>query len=192
MDAARSLKANKKIEGKPCGWCQTPLALGEDASVCTACEGEHHAACWSTKGGCANASCVNKPIKQLDPPTPGAVEAARQAASGLSNCPRCNNVISIGTQICPLCKAITTPDGIYHGPKTTPKDATNALVAAIVGLFFCGIVLGPIAISKANSAKRQIKEDPSLGGEGTATAALVIAIVDIVAWALIMISKASS
>ena len=34
MDAVRNLKANLKLENKPCGWCQTGLQIGEDASVC--------------------------------------------------------------------------------------------------------------------------------------------------------------
>src|SRR5262245_6498857 len=128
MDAARTLKANKKIEGKPCGWCQVPLNFGEDVSLCAACEREHHATCWTTKAGCANPGCANAPLKQLDPPPAGAAAAAKAGVpAGMMTCPSCRSLIPADAQMCLACKAITSPDGIYHGPKTTPKSATNAL-----------------------------------------------------------------
>jgi hypothetical protein len=190
MESARTLKANKKVEGKPCGWCQVALNLGEDIALCAACEKEHHAACWTTKAGCANPGCTNAPLKQLDPPPPSFAAAQAGLPPGMMSCPSCRSLIPSDSQLCLACKAITSPDGIYHGPKTTPKTATNALIAAIVGLFICGIVLGPLAISKANAAKREIKADPSLQGEGVATAALVIGIIDIIGWAIIIMSRA--
>ncbi|HEX8112435.1 MAG TPA: RING finger protein, partial [Kofleriaceae bacterium] len=62
----RTLKANLKLEGKPCGWCQAPLALGDDAAVCTACEAAHHQGCWDTKAGCATHGCTSAPLRRLD------------------------------------------------------------------------------------------------------------------------------
>jgi len=58
--------------------------------------------------------------------------------------------------------------------------AIASLVCAIIGFFFFGIILGPIAIALATGAKRKIREDPDLGGDGMATAGLVIGIVDTV------------
>ena len=190
MEAVRTLKANKKIEGKPCGWCQKPLNLGDDASVCTACEKEHHATCWNGKAGCSTTACLNAPLKQLDPPPPGAAQAARAGVpDGMLKCPQCASVLPIGTQMCPLCRAITSPDGIYHGPKTTAKTATNALIAAIVGAFICGVILGPLAISKGSQAKREIDADPSLQGHGIATAAIVIGVIDLIGWAIALMVR---
>jgi hypothetical protein len=98
-------------------------------------------------------------------------------------------VLTIGTQICLSCRAITTPDGIYHGPKTNAPGAVASLVMSIIGLFLCGIILGPLAISKANSAKSAIQMDPTLGGEGLATAGKVIGIIAIVFWAIAVVIR---
>jgi len=61
--------------------------------------------------------------------------------------------------------------------------ARQALTYAIIGLFCFGIVLGPLAISKAKSAKMIIAGTPGMRGEGMATAALVIGFVDLALWA---------
>jgi aerobic-type carbon monoxide dehydrogenase small subunit (CoxS/CutS family) len=71
-------------------------------------------------------------------------------------------------------------------------DAGQALAFAIVGLFICGIILEPIAISKAMSAKKMIAENPRLTGSGKATAAMVIAIIGLVVWAIALIAQLAS
>ena len=68
--------------------------------------------------------------------------------------------------------------------KATAGGAVASLVCAIIGLFTLGIILGPIAIFLARGAKRRIREDPELGGDGIATAGLVIGIVDTALWAV--------
>ena len=68
--------------------------------------------------------------------------------------------------------------------KGTPGEAIASLVCAIVGLLALGIILGPIAIVLAKIARRKITEDPELGGDGIATAGLVIGIVDTALWAV--------
>lgn len=194
MEAARHLKANLKLENKPCGWCQVALKLGEDTSVCTACEREHHQRCWESKAGCSTTSCANAPLRQLDPPVAaaGAVQGLAPLAAGMMYCPGCRNAILSSSLICGLCRAITSPDGIYHGPKVNAPGAVASLVSGIVGLFICGIVLGPFAISKSNAAKAAIRSDPTLSGEGLATAGMIMGIIDIVAWAIIIMMRASS
>jgi len=68
--------------------------------------------------------------------------------------------------------------------KATPGEAIASLVCAIIGLFTLGIILGPVAIVLAKKARRKIQEDPELGGDGIATAGLVIGIVDTALWAV--------
>jgi len=192
LETVRKFKANPKLEGKGCGWCQVALALGDDAAVCAACEREHHAACWDAKGGCTTPACANAPLRQLDPPAAGAVprpDGAVLAAQGLMACRNCGYSIAIGTQICPMCRAITSPDGIYHGPKRNAPGAVASLVMGIVGLFICGLILGPLAISKANDAKNAMALDPTLGGRGLATAGTVIGVIAIVGWAIAMLMR---
>jgi hypothetical protein len=91
-----------------------------------------------------------------------------------------------------VCRAITTPDGLYHGPKTNAPGAVKSLVVGLIGLVVCGIVLGPIAISSANKARQAIATDPSLGGEGLAIAGLVLGILDLVGFAVVIMYRASA
>jgi Domain of unknown function (DUF4190) len=234
MEAVRSLKTNLKLQGKPCGWCQIGLELGEDAAVCAACEKEHHQRCWDSSAGCSTAGCANVPLRRLDPPAapppggyapqgyapqgyapqggyppPGAAPqgyapqgyapqgyaappGAPSYSPGMMGCPHCRTPLPIGTPICNVCRGITSPDGIYHGPTMTAPGATAALVYGIIGLFICGIVFGPLAISKANEAKRAIAESPTYSGAGMATAGTVLGIIDLIAWAIIVMMRLSA
>jgi hypothetical protein len=189
MEAVRKFKANPKMEGQPCGWCQVGLRLGDDAAVCTSCQRNHHSQCWDQRGGCSMQGCVNAPLPQMAAPAPQVSQAAALAAQGLMSCPRCGSAIPIGSQVCMNCKHITSPDGIYHGPKTNAPGASQALVYGIIGLFICGVIFGPLAISKANSAKAAMKMDPTLGGEGLATAGTVLGVLDIIGWAIVLMMR---
>jgi hypothetical protein len=201
MEAVRTLKANLKLEGKPCGWCQAALALGDDAAVCTACEAPHHLGCWDGKAGCSTHACSNAPLRRLDAaapavprsavagpasPFPAGFGAAAPAPSpaalpaGMMTCPRCTLMLSIGTPICPGCRAITSPDGLYHGPKLNAPGAVASLVLGLIGLVVCGVVLGPLAIWQASNAKNAISRDPIYGGGGMATAGMVLGIIGLV------------
>ncbi len=192
MDSVRMLKANLKVHGKPCGWCQEALQLGDDAAICTACDAQHHQRCWEGKAGCSTTGCASAPLPQLD-------VAAVAGATGVAGaaplppdkmrCPACRSVIPAGDHICLVCRAITSPDGIYHGPKVNAPGAVSSLVFGLVGLFFCGIILGPVAISKSGSAKRAMAEDPTLGGQGLATAGQVLGILDIVFFVILFLVK---
>jgi len=72
------------------------------------------------------------------------------------------------------------------------KEAGEALTYAIVGLFCFGIILEPIAISKAMKAKKMMQLNPRLTGSGKATAALIIAIVGLVLWVLGIIARVAA
>lgn len=72
------------------------------------------------------------------------------------------------------------------------KEADEALKYAIIGIFCFGIILEPIAISKAMKAKKMMQMNPQLTGSGKATAAMIIGIISLVLWVLGMISKFSN
>jgi hypothetical protein len=232
-ESFRRLKANRKIEGKPCGWCLAPLALGDDAAVCTACEKEHHETCFAAKSGCSNPGCVNAPLPQLaqgapppqqppvfgggppqfgqpsspyggQPPQYGQPSYGQQPygqqpyghppygqqpygqpqiAPGYKLCTNCKNQVLAGAQICDFCNAILSPDGIYHGPTVNAPGSVAALVFGILGLFFCGIVFGILAITKAREANAAIQFNPRYGGKGMATAGMVLGILALILWA---------
>lgn len=191
MEARRTLKANLKLEHKPCGWCAVPLELGEDAAVCTACEKEHHLRCWDGKAGCATEGCANAPLRQLEPAA-AAPRAAAALSPGMMRCPHCQAPLPEGTVVCNRCRGITSPDGVYHGPMVNAPGAQAALVYGILGLFICGVIFGPLAISKSNEAKRAMVENPTFGGGGMAQAGAVLGYIDIVVWGIMLIVRLSA
>lgn len=184
--SAQHLKVNLKLTGKACRRCLAPLELAGDATICAACGGEHHRGCWDSSHGCATAGCMHAPLARLETP------AVRPLAPGMMHCRNCRNEIADSALVCPLCGVITSPDGIYHGPKVNAPGAVASMVYGIIGLLFCGVVFGPIAIVKANKARSAIATNPTYGGGGYATAGLVLGIVDLVAFAGLFMARAGS
>ena len=98
-----------------------------------------------------------------------------------------------GQKYCGSCKVLAIDGQPVIEEATLPcKEANDALTYAIVGIFCFGIVLEPIAISKALKAKKMIALNPRLTGSGKATAALIIGIVSLVLWVLGIIARVSS
>jgi len=183
-ESVRRLKANKIIAGKRCGWCREELTFGEDAAVCEACRALHHEECWDEKGGCARAGCVNAPLQRVEPPMappplPGPT-AGPYPQVGQRSCPHCGARLTARAVTCRKCGLAPTADGVYRGPRTTAPGAVAALVCGLIGLVFCGVILGIIAIVNASKARSEIARNPRYGGGGMATAGLVLGIVDCV------------
>ena len=63
------------------------------------------------------------------------------------------------------------------------REANEALIYAIVGLFGCGLFLAPLALHKASQAKKMIESNYRLQGSGKVTAATAIAIIELILWA---------
>ncbi len=65
------------------------------------------------------------------------------------------------------------------------KDAKTALIMAVVGIFCFGLILGVLAVIKANAVLKTI-DTTGVGIEkrGMANAARILGIVDIVLWAI--------
>jgi hypothetical protein len=79
----------------------------------------------------------------------------------------------------------TQPMGTARPPATNGQ-AIAALVLGIVGLVMCG-PLGIGAIVCASNAKKQIRDsDGAQGGEGFATAGLILGIIAVVIWAIVL------
>ena len=71
--------------------------------------------------------------------------------------------------------------------KSAPGKATASLVLGIVGIFICPLVCSVLAIIFGQQARRQIKQDPSLGGEGVSTAGYILGIVGVVLFGAIIL-----
>lgn len=98
-----------------------------------------------------------------------------------------------GQKYCGSCKvlAIQGQQVVVEEGSIPCKEASEALKYAIISLFCFGIILGPIAISKAHKAKQMIAMNPRLTGSGKATAATIIGIVALVLWAITIIGRAA-
>ena len=70
------------------------------------------------------------------------------------------------------------PIGYYanQGPSMA-KEAKEAMIYSIVGIFCCGIILGPIGLFKGLNVQKQMEATGNFEGKGMATAAVVIGII---------------
>jgi hypothetical protein len=122
-------------------------------------------------------------------------KAAADRCTGCAEpfCPDCLVEIQ-GQKYCGACKTMAlrgAPATIDLGDEASIpcKEAGEALTYAIISLFCFGIILGPVAISKAMKAKKMIALNPRLSGSGKASAGLIIGIIATILWVLGMISK---
>lgn len=106
--------------------------------------------------------------------------------------PFCNDCLveMRGQKYCGSCKVMALEGQPVVEEATLPcKDAGDALKYAIIGIFCFGIILEPIAISKALKARKMMAANPRLTGSGKATAALIIGIVSLLLWVLGLIAQ---
>jgi len=94
-----------------------------------------------------------------------------------------------GAPYCASCKTMAVAPGAM-AIQVPCKEASDALKYALIGTFCFGIILEPIAISKALAARKRMSEDPTLTGRGKATAALICAAVVLVLWIVGIMSRA--
>lgn len=124
---------------------------------------------------------------------PDAIAADRCTGCAEAFCPNC--LVNIqGKKYCGSCKimAIQGYAPLIDEAAVPCETANEALKYALFGLICFGIILEPIAISKAMKARQEIAADPTLTGSGKANAALVIALIGLLLWAVGLVSRASS
>ena len=120
---------------------------------------------------------------------PGVPATDRCAGCAETFCPNCLVVLG-GQRYCASCKVLAVSGRTVVEQATIPcAMADEALKYALIGIICFGVILGPMAISKAMKAKNEIAADPSLTGEGKANAALIIGILDLLFWALGLIAR---
>lgn len=120
----------------------------------------------------------------------GTVAVGACAGCAESYCENC--LVDVrGTRYCASCKGMAVA-GAAPTAGIPCKDATDALKMAALSFFCFGIVVGPMAISKALKAKKQIAADPTLTGEGRANAAIVMGSLAVVLWLFGMVQRASA
>jgi hypothetical protein len=116
--------------------------------------------------------------------------AATGACTGCAEpfCPQC--LVDIrGVRYCGSCKGMAIPATAAVPVRRPCVEANEALKYALLGIVCFGIILEPLAISKALKARAQIRANPALSGEGKATAALIISGVILLLWAASFFAK---
>jgi hypothetical protein len=98
-----------------------------------------------------------------------------------------------GQKYCGSCKVVTvrTPPPPLEGTIDC-QEANDALRYAIFGIFCLGIILEPVALSKAATARQRIADDPRLAGSGKLTATYVIAIVVLAFWVIGILGRVAA
>lgn len=87
---------------------------------------------------------------------------------------------------------VSVSNGTNTGQASSVKKnscmATAGLVCGIIGIFFFGIILGPLAIIFSSVAKCKMSSNPNeYGGHCQANAGLILGILDIVIWAIALV-----
>ena len=105
-------------------------------------------------------------------------------------CPWCGERIKKDALKCRFCgEYIDLSVREQQRPKGVVKDASSALIFALVGIFCFGIVLGPIAIFKGIKAINTINFDPNYKGKGRAIAAIILGSLEVLLWVLGIIGR---
>jgi len=170
-----AMRANPKIaEENACAVCGGRFDVGAETVRCPTCGKYYHPACREKAGGCVAPECQGADLKA---------------------CPYCAEKIKKSAVKCRYCGQILDQElkiTLEAGqPKGDVKEAKDALIYSLVGLFCFGFILGPIAIAKGSKALNIIRDDPGYTGKGKATAGIVIGIIDIVGWLLGLIIRFS-
>src|SRR5689334_21918028 len=83
----------------------------------------------------------------------------------------------------PVSNSPYSPNVLAQKTEEAGRDARNALIMSIIGLFCFGFILGYLGMQKANQAIETIDTyEVAKDKRGLATAAKVLGIVDIVLW----------
>lgn len=120
---------------------------------------------------------------------PGVAATGRCEGCAEAFCHNC--LVDIGgRQYCGSCKVSAVSGAPVPEEATIPcKEAKESLIYAIVGLFCFGIILGPVAISKAMTAKKMIAQNPRLTGSGKAQAGFILGILVTIFWVLGFVAR---
>ena len=190
------LRANRKVIAERCSICNQGFKLAEETYSCPYCSGYHHAACWQTYRACPNQNGVRVTTSGVDNQTPVTetqitIAPVPHLAEGERRCPNCAKAIRSEALKCRFCGHVFDQEyaqTVEEIPPELAKEiedyANKSLIKSIAGLFFCGPILGPMAILNGRDALRLLDDYPSYRSQtfagGKALAGIFIGVVDII------------
>jgi len=99
-------------------------------------------------------------------------------------CSRCGKEINDSAAFCPECGYATRLTAVQPQASATPPEAVSkantAMIFAIIGLFFAGVICGIIAAVMGGTAISMANADKEQRGRSKAIGAVVLGIIDIV------------
>ncbi len=131
------------------------------------------------------------------PAAPAAPAAGAFEDAQLARCPFCRELIRADARKCKHCGEIIDSELRRQQRRAAAadrerevrrregnKDAKNALICGIIGLFCFGVILGPVAIILGRKGLEYSRNYPDVGGSGQATAGIVLGIIDVVGFVI--------
>ncbi len=161
-------EAGDRDLGLSCPVCQGEIARGTRVTACDACGAVHHSSCWQMQNGCGSYSC-----------------APDRRTIGLAESPPLRISSEELSQAVPLPTrpASTFVPAAFPSPPLprTNRLAVAALVVAIAGIPFFGVVTGLVAILLGALALGSLR-GTSQRGVGLAICGILLGLVDTVGW----------
>jgi predicted RNA-binding Zn-ribbon protein involved in translation (DUF1610 family) len=121
----------------------------------------------------------------------GVQSVASEGAGESKTCPYCGESVLAIAQKCKHCHTFLSgpmagksSDGPKGGQDDDAKEGKKALIFGIIGVVFCQIIFGPLAIIYGNKARK--------AGSTAGTVAMVLGIIDLIIFALAVIIKISA
>lgn len=165
--------ASPSIAGKTCPYDQYPIAIGDSIILCPACGTPHHADCWRENGGCTTYGCARAPMQ-------AAAQAAIHPGAAGGSPPLSPSVMD-------------RPPYLVVMAAETERNATNALLYALIGLPCCpvmSIVAFFMAVGVFGALERIGLDSP--GARMKATWAIVIGALGPLAWIVFLLAAIAS
>ena len=142
---------NSEHVGRTCPYCQAVIKPGDDVVVCPRCGVAHHKECWEASGGCTTIGCA-RTIDAADRGTGGSARVLAGSTSAASSSPsranrrdtaclHCGKNIPRSARICPSCH-LPVRSGLMVVRHYNLRNATNVLLAAVIGVSILGYLLG--------------------------------------------------
>src|SRR5262245_31187562 len=183
------------FDTRPCPHCDSPVKHGFD--VCWFCGGDMPAGEQATSAPAVEQLVKTEAIQTKPVASPGPELPPSSVTPSARKCPNCGQELPLAARQCRTCgePLETNRSQRYWDdrPILRPHRGGNLLPLALVSLFCCGIILGPIvAVVATNdlSAMKEGRMDPE--GDGTTRAAQVIAIIATVLHGILLLLRISA